>query len=435
MKILLVTHSYTPDLTPRAFRWAAVAQQLAQAGHEVHVLCAAHAGRSPEEAFPGLTVHREHDWLINASARVAAGTAPSPATRIDPARPGLGLRSLVRSAVRKLWRTTYWPDYACGWVVPATRKARALCREHRYDWIVSISHPFSGHLVGWLALPPAPGPRWLVDIGDPFHLMQEPSPNNRRLYAWLNRWVESRILHRADAVSVTTESTRDLYEQHFPAARGKTHLVPPLLSLPPMSEAPARERQGSVRLVFVGTLYRRLRSPRFLLACFSALVAAMPGRPIELHFYGATNDCAEELAACPEPARSSLFVHGIVSRSRVHEAMMEADILVNIGNDSASQLASKVIEYMSVGKPILNIVSLASDASLVALAGYPALLTLVRSETPSSEDLASLRRFVEAPPTVDPSTVAQVRDRYSAAHIAGLYRSILESSGAVGKQA
>ena len=39
MKLLIVTYSYSPDLTPRAFRWSAVAAQLARRGHQVHVLC------------------------------------------------------------------------------------------------------------------------------------------------------------------------------------------------------------------------------------------------------------------------------------------------------------------------------------------------------------------------------------------------------------
>lgn len=205
--------------------------------------------------------------------------------------------------------------------------------------------------------------------------------------------------------------------------------MPPLLSLPPVSAAVERiERSVAVRLVFVGTLYHRLRSPRYLLACFAALVSTMAERTVELHFYGATNDCADELASCQEPARSSLFVHGIVSRSEVHTAMREADILVNIGNDSASQLASKVIEYMSMGKPILNITSSKYDTSTAAMADYPAALTLVRNDLPSSTDLDALRSFIQAPPSVSPKTVEEVRARYSAAHVAALYRSILEQA-------
>jgi len=428
VKILLITYSYTPDLTPRAFRWAALADELAQAGHEVHVLCAAELGPSPEVTVEGVQVHRVRDWLINASTRVTAGAASPGASR--PGGWRAASRSFLRKTARTIWRATHWPDYACGWILPSAKKARELCRSNQYNWIVSVSHPFSGHMVGWLIQKDAPGARWLVDIGDPFCLMEEPSPNNRRLYAWLNRWMEARVLDRADAISVTTESTRQLYEAHFSRTLGKVHLMPPLLSLPPVPAAIERTGQGvAVRLVFVGTLYRRLRSPRYLLACFAALISRMPGRAIELHFYGATNDCAEELNACPEPARSSVFVHGIVGRSEVHSAMMEADILVNIGNDSASQLASKVIEYMSMGKPILNIISAESDTSMAAMVDYPAALTLLRGETPPSTDLDALCSFIERPPSVSPTTVEAVRARYSAAHIAALYRSILEQAG------
>lgn len=432
MKILLITHSYTPDLTPRAFRWAAVAQQLADKSCEVHVLCAAPAGTAPEADFAGITVHRVRDALINASTRVSPGAAPS---SMPPAQGAArtALRSALRKTARWIWRGTYWPDYACGWILPASQKARALCRAHRYDWIISVSHPFSGHVVGWLTQRHAPGARWFVDIGDPFCLMKEPPPNNTRLYARLNRWVESRVLTLSDAISVTTESTRQLYESRFPQTHGKVHLMPPLLSLPPAPAAFEREKRHVVRLVFVGTLYRRLRSPMFLLRTFSALLATMPESDLELHFYGAVNDCGEELAAVPEPARSRVFVHGVVNRAAVHTAMMDADILVNIGNDSASQLASKVIEYMAVGRPILNIISSQADTSLSALSDYPATLTLVRSDAPTSTDLASLRTFIEALPQVNPDTVARVRDRYSAAHIAGLYSAALEQTH-VGKE-
>ena len=72
MKLLIVTYSYSPDLTPRAFRWSAVAAQLARRGHQVHVLC---SGVSKEgisvEPDNVVQVFRVKDWLLNASARVA----------------------------------------------------------------------------------------------------------------------------------------------------------------------------------------------------------------------------------------------------------------------------------------------------------------------------------------------------------------------------
>jgi len=256
--------------------------------------------------------------------------------------------------------------------------------------------------------------------------MEEPASNNRSLYASLNRWIEAKILNHADAISVTTESTQSLYEEHFPSVCGKIHVMPPMLSLPAeLSVAKRYPKSGPIRLVFVGTLYSRLRSPRYLLECFTALAAELQPGAIELHFYGAINDCADQLNACPAAVREAVVVHGLVGRAEVLAAMVDADVLVNIGNDSESQLASKVIEYMAVGKPIINLISLATDTSVVALAGYPAVLTLRRDSEISPTSVAMLCDFVLAPPIVPEAVVAAMCERYSASRISADYEEIL----------
>jgi glycosyltransferase involved in cell wall biosynthesis len=424
VNILIITYSFTPDLTPRAFRWAALADQLASRGHTLHVLCAANPGAVPNAIPRGVQVHRVRDWLINASARVT----PSATSQVPSSMNGwkTAWRSRFRKLAKLIWRATHWPDYACGWIFPAAAKARDLCRSHRFDWVISVSHPFSGHMVAWLIRKYAHGAQWFVDIGDPFYLMAEPSPNNRRLYARLNLCMESRILDCADAISVTTESTQRLYEAQFPRVCGKMHMMPPLLSLPDaVSPAQRYLSNNPIRLVFVGTLYRRLRNPRFLLECFSVLAAALPQGTIELHFYGAINDCADEFDACPATVRETVVKHGLVGRAEVMQAMIDADVLVNIGNDSESQLASKVIEYMAVGKPILNLISLVDDTSVAALADYPAALTLSRDSGISSSTVERMRDFVVAPPIVPSTVSAAVRERYSAARISAEYEKIL----------
>ncbi|MCG9059539.1 glycosyltransferase [Laribacter hongkongensis] len=424
MKILLITYSYAPDLTPRAFRWSALADRLANEGHTLHVLCAVDAAAATDATPSEVRVHRVRDWLINASTRVTPA-----ATYQDPLRanePKAAWRSRFRKLAKFIWRTMHWPDYACGWILPAAAKARDLCRIHRFDWVISVSHPFSGHMVAWLIRKYTHGAQWFVDIGDPFCLMAEPPPNNRRLYARLNRWMESRILDCADAISVTTVSTQRLYEVHFSSVCGKIHMIPPLLSLPDFALTTKRHpSNGPIRLIFVGTLYRRLRSPRFLLDCFSALAVSLPQGAIELHFYGAINDCSDEFDACPAAVREAVLKHGLVGRAEVMQAMVDADVLVNIGNDSESQLASKVIEYMAVGKPILNLISLVGDTSVAALADYPAVLTLSRDSGISTSTVERMRDFVVAPPIVPSTVSAAMRERYSAARISAEYEKIL----------
>lgn len=420
MKLLLITYSYTPDLTPRAFRWAAVVDTLVAMGHDVHVLCASGAGANADKAS-GASVHRVPDMLFNASARVSAGGG-------QPAARGGPLRAALVGAARWLRRTFLWPDYACGWLLPATRAARRLVRQHGYDWIISTSHPFSGHLVALWSRREAPSTRWLVDISDPYSALKESPPYNRRLYGGLSVFAERRVVEQADAITVTTEPTATLYAHDFPRTRGAISVIPPLLSLP-AAPPPGRDAgDGVLRLVFVGTLYRRLRNPAFLLACAAEVMDAVPGRELQVHFYGSVNDCAEDLAAVPERLRAGVFVHGLVPRAQVQQAMADADVLVNIGNDAEAQLASKVVEYMAAARPILNIVSVRQDASVEALADHPAVLTLQRTDTgPSREAVDALARFLRALPHVPQAYAERVRERYSSASIASQYLAVLSA--------
>jgi glycosyltransferase involved in cell wall biosynthesis len=426
VKLLIVTYSYSPDLTPRAFRWSAVAAQLARRGHQVDVLCSgvSKVGLS-DESDNVVRVFRVKDWLLNASARVAPG-----AGNTQPAMGANGrssMRSLVRKTVRAVWRALYWPDYACGWVIPAIRVARQMCVKNDYDWIISVSHPFSGHVIGLAAKRCSPRSRWFADISDPYSDMREPFPNNFAIYSKLNRGVEGRVMIGADAISVTTESTKVLYESSFPVSSRKIYVIPPLLSLPELDQTFPWQVDGTVRLVFVGTLYKKLRSPKFLLACIVALSRTFPAQRFEMHFYGSVNDCGDDFLMVPDMPNFRVLIHGLVSRRKVAQSMICADVLVNIGNDSEAQLASKVIEYMAVGKPILNVVSIAQDASISALADYPSTLTVFRSGSqPSFDVIKALGDFILNPRPVDVHIIDLIRSQFSEDHVVGIYASILE---------
>jgi glycosyltransferase involved in cell wall biosynthesis len=429
VKILIITYHYTPDLTPRAFRWSAIAAEMANQGHQVDVLCAARVAPQQETNDLGVTVHRTHDALLNASARMHR--KPKAESRGGETIQTL-LRGVLRKIARTLWRMTYWPDYACGWVIPASRLAVRLASSNDYDWIISVSHPFTGHLVGYLARRHCPDARWLVDIGDPFSMMREPATNNHFLYRSLNRWIERRVIHGADEICVTTEQTRQLYLHHFSVSVNKITVVPPLLSLPDTSISTARSAGEALKMVFVGTLYLHLRNPQFLLNLHAALSEKINTAKIELHFYGALNDCTHLLEPYLDSTRTGVFVHGLVSRAEVTSAMEYADVLVNIGNRSESQLASKVIEYMAMGRPILNIVNIDGDISSAVLFDYPSVLQVRNiDDTVSNVVLIEARDFLLAPPPVTQNYIEFIKDRYSSRSVLQQYFSVMENSSSI----
>jgi glycosyltransferase involved in cell wall biosynthesis len=407
-----VSFSYYPVSNARAFRWTALAEDWARRGVRVDVVCALQPGCPTEETLNEVHVHRVglgpierlRAWL---AARRTAPVTPGEATRRARSKGTSGwLARTVGFLNRKVWRNLYWPDTTCLWYLPARRKAAALIAHARPDVLISVSPTFTAVAVGYSALArERAGPRWVIDLGDPFSFLEEAPPNNLRLYRGLNRRFERACFRAAHAVSVTNPATRERYAAEFPESAHKLVVIPPLLSLPELP--PPADAGNRTRLVFLGTLYRTIRRPDYLLALFAALADRLPD--LELHFFGEARECESSFAPYATLFGRSLHLHGVVSRNRALQAMADATVLVNIGNQTACQLPSKVVEYALTGKPILNIAVHAADSSAAFLASYPRQLTLVaRTPNPTTPDIDRVRLFLsEASVPIDSATLAE----------------------------
>jgi glycosyltransferase involved in cell wall biosynthesis len=404
LRLLVISFSYRPALNARAFRWTALAERLAADGARVDVVTAWVPGAPEFETVNGVQVHRAGwRWLERMRVRlqrqrtgaktVATDDGADSAVRRLPAR----LRNFL---VARVWRNLYWPDTSALWYFPARSLAAALTDGGKYDAVVSVSPTFTAVLVGQHATRDGRRARWIMDLGDPFSLQEESPPNNAALYGPLNRFVERRALRAAAAVSVTNQATRELYASAFPEIALKLSVIPPLLSVPEASRtSPFPPGKDRVRLVFVGTLYKGLRAPDFLIRLFAAVVGRHTECHLELHFYGDSSACGESFATLPDMIGRHIFLHGVVDRGVVAAAIEHGDVLVNIGNATAHQLPSKLVEYLASGKPILNIARSSQDSSAQFLASYPDHLTLIdRGGKAGLDDEAALTAFLRGLP-------------------------------------
>jgi glycosyltransferase involved in cell wall biosynthesis len=421
VKILIVCYSYFPELSPRAFRWTAIAEELVRLGHQVEVICASNPSRAGRECVGGVEIHRTGSnvrELVKRWLRLEATVGPaSAATKIGaPVSIRSSVGQLMKSAYRHSVRKILWPDFAAFWYFSALKRAHALIQRSRPDVVVSVSLPYTGHLVG-LALKRRYAIQWLVDIGDPFSFMTETPVNNPTLFRGLNARSESSVLELADAVAVTTEGTRLEYLRCFPAMeQSKIAVVPPLFAPPKSAEVVATScaKSNKIRLVFAGTLYRSIRNPEGLLKFFRRLLSTPLGAQLELHFYGVVNDCQPCFAAYSDLMESQVFIHGLVSRAEAVRAMQEATVLVNLGNSTAYQLPSKVVEYVMLGKPVLNLTKLDSDSSQSFFSDFSGVCNVTeRALEGDAAEFDRVRRFVENPPAIAATYVEQLARTHS----------------------
>lgn len=408
MKILVVSCWYAPHEHPRALRWSAIAREWAAGGAEVTVLCAAGAGLEPRECSDGVQVSR-------------VGRGPG----VGAPRGG-GEGSPVANLARRVWRAARWPDWACLWYAPARRKALELLVAGGFDRLVSVSDPFTSHLVALAAHQARPRVPWLVDIGDPFSLQQRTPVNNQPLYGRLNRRAERRVLAAASAVAVTAPAVRERYRAAFPEAAAKIAVIPPLFAPPPReANVEVFPADGRLRLLWVGTLYRAVRDPRPLFELFRRLRAGFLADRLELHLLGDAGNCRDLVASAEREFQGRLVVHGVVPRAIALAAARQAGCLVNVGNATADQLPSKLAEYAASGRPILNLEGSDADTSRAFLAGHPACLSLSAAAAATGPGAAAVEEFLRTMIAPDPSRLAAWIEPSTAPRVAAAYASLL----------
>jgi hypothetical protein len=438
MNLLIATYKYAPVVDPRAFRWTAIAEHWTAKGHVVDVVCAWESGLQKKEWRNGVRVHRvggpmiqiirdnisrhHSDKEVERNAVQGLGYSESMQRKWDTV-----LSSVYRHG-NKVLEKVVWPDSALSWYFPAWRMAYRLMSCRVYHGLISVSFPFTGHLVGFHLKKKLPTLPWIVDIGDPFSFFQDKPVNNIVLYERMNQYWEGKVLARADAVTVTSDPTMHEYLKRFPACSGKIRVIPPLFSIPNDNRGDEDIGSGNkaIRLVFAGTLYRAIRNPGYLLRLFSRLIQSELGSCIELHFYGNINDCDDIFMPYREWLGKNIFLHGQVERRILYRAMQGATLLVNIGNTTSYQLPSKVVEYASTGKPVLNIYKIPNDSSTEFFTSYGACLNVMDDgKDIAGGMLEDIVRFIKTPPYINPEKHHKFISRYMVDEISRGYEELI----------
>lgn len=421
MKILIISYYYKPVENPRAFRWTALAEYFVSVGHTVDVV--AH-GVALFELSEGVHINRVGGSLKTLRNFLIKKRAGKEKQKINIKRKLFHIAKFIHSMT---WKKIYWPDFACLWYFPAKRMLAKLLKKNEYDFLISVSHPFTDHLLGLWIKKKKPGIKWLVDIGDPFFLLNKILLNNK-LYNKLNFYYEKNTSLFADSICVTNQNILNEYKKLFPKIEQKFFMIPPLFSMNINHCKCSKEfkKKTDFSLVFVGTLYKDIRPPDFLLQLFVKLILHNIGVNVSLHFFGAVNDCDDFFEKYRSYLDKSIFLHGVVSRKEVSKAMSEMDLLVNIANTTSIQFPSKLIEYAATGKPIINFSREDDDVSTLFLKEYPAALCLTNDDYEDLEDgVSKVLHFLTHLPSVDSDALKVFMVPYLIGNIGKRYLEIL----------
>ena len=142
-----------------------------------------------------------------------------------------------------------------------------------------------------------------------------------------------------------------------------------------------------INFVFSGQFYDVIRNPEYLLKLFTKL----PQNYI-LHLVGGGAGSLVEVYK--KELGERLICHGWVSSTEAEQKVREADILINLNNTVSNQLSSKLFDYISTGKPIINICKIDNCLSLKYTQRYENCIDVFETQNIDKDLIFRIEKFI-----------------------------------------
>lgn len=251
-----------------------------------------------------------------------------------------------------------------------------------YDALISFSAPFLTHCCASRLVKESRIP-WIAVCFDPFFSGRIFDPG--RLES--RKKQEEAVMAPATKVLITHPTDRDYLEYGVDFQEKILGMeLPGIVRRAADGESPEHEK---CRCSFFGSIYRQIRNPKAAVDLFTAAADET-----EMLFVGPLDD-ADATVEEFFPAGCPCKYIGEKRGEALAREYAEADVLVNIGNSIGNQMPSKIFEYISTGKPIINIYKSPECPTLQYLGKYPAALNLYEADITADPEgsAAKVRAF------------------------------------------
>lgn len=320
-RILIVTASFYPDNTPRAFRATELAKEFARQGFSVTVL-----------TFP----NSEHDELqSNFGIKfVSLGHRRWPEVALF----GKGFFSLIRRVLRRsLKMLLEYPNLELMFLV-----RKALSHVGFHDVLISLAAPYPVH---WGVAAARNKKRslasvWIADCGDPFMGQENDSFKYPIYFMPVEKW----FCRKADFIVVPTQGAIHGYYKEF---HSKIRVIPQGLKFEDVELAEPPESKDLPEFAYAGIFIPGRRDPRELLAFLISLKMEF-----RFHLYTRSEDLVKEYV---DSSNGRIILHSPVPRADLLYELSKLHFVVNIDNRGHRQVPSKLVDYTVINRPILSV--------------------------------------------------------------------------------
>ena len=251
-------------------------------------------------------------------------------------------------AIGRIQSALFYVDNSWWYKRKSVRLLEKMNKQKPIDVILSFCAPIEAHAAAMEFKSKHSNICWISYWADLFATKQ----NCRNLFISLIKMkqMEDDMLEASNHVFVTDE----VYQVF--ADRAKQEIHNKMEALPYIFNQNILERDNYVavvetepiRCVYMGSFYRDIRNPEYMLELFCKLKQLCV---LDLYTTGNCGDIVERIS---KKSNGRIIEHGLVPKEALDEVLRNAHVLINIENTVSTSNPSKLFELMSYRKPIID---------------------------------------------------------------------------------
>jgi len=324
MKILIVSRSFYPENSPRAFRTTELVKEFARQGHKVTLLTSKiDELHVPFEKEYGVTIE---DWGELKYSDIDT-SASNPLFRMG--------KRVIRRALH------LFLEYPNIQLMPKVK--RALKNKRGFDLLISVAVP---HPIHWGVAQVWNGNQkiaktWVADCGDPY--MGSKIDSFRKMFYF--KYLEKAFCRKADYITVPIEGAKEAY---YPEFREKIKVIPQGFKFDEVK----LNKNGTpdneiITFAYAGGLFPGGRDPGVFLEYLVQLE-----QPYRFILYTRDIGMVEPYI---KKSSGKIEIRDYIPRSKLLKVLSGMDFLVNFENSTPTMMPSKLIDYYLTGRPVLSV--------------------------------------------------------------------------------
>ncbi len=332
-KIILISRSFYPTISPRSFRATELAKEFARLGNKVKVLTLFVEGIDYDELGKTLGIQFANLGKAKLRGFILQGNRISVVFK--------------RAVSRALKMLIEYPDIQ---LLPMV--ARAIKYESGYDLMISFAVPYPIHWgIAWARTKNHRiADKWVADCGDPY--MGDQMDSFKKLFYF--KYIEKWFFRKADIITINVP---DGHKSYYPEFHDKIKYIPRGINFDEVEVSDSTVFNTPVKFAYAGGFIPYKRDPR-------PFIEYILSQEVDFEFIIFTQK-KELVNSYAEKWPGKIVIKDYIPRLELIKYLSTVDFLVNFDNNRDATFPSKLVDYAITKRPILNITS-TLDKSMIS---------------------------------------------------------------------